>query len=250
MNSLPKTSQLGSALLIIAVVGALLSVAGTPLRPANLTCVTNEGALTLAFTQYVEDNDENCPPTNTIPAFQAAVLPYAQAHSVFVCPVTGADYMPNAALSETSLYSHDSNLGDLELFRDGQPHADGLLTIGYADSHIEHGGVNQIEPEQVCKTDAKQIALGIIQYTQDWDETLPPMHTAAEMQNAILPYVKSRGVFRSPVTGLPFTPNPDLSGQPLPNFPQPATVELFRDPRRHHDGKSVVAYLDGHIVEQ
>lgn len=70
------------------------------------------------------------------------------------------------------------------------------------------------------------------------------------MQNAILPYVGSRCPFRSPITGLAYTPNPALSGKPLIAIPDPAGVELLRDPRRHRDGKSVVAYADGHVIKQ
>lgn len=249
MNSLPKASQLGSVLLVIAVVCALLSVAGTSVIPGNLACVNNAASLSLAVGQYVQDWDERFPPTSSVPVFQTVVSPYTSSHSVFICPVTQGNYKPNAAINNASLPSLGRDRSRIEVIRDGQLHADGLATVGYADGHAERSGIGP-DPELACLHNAKQLALAFVQYVQDNDETLPPMHTPAEMQNAVLPYAASQTIFRSPVTGLPFTPNSALSGQSLGKLPPPSTTEIFRDPRRHRDGKLVIAYLDGHVVKQ
>ncbi len=250
MKPLPSASRLAGALLPIAAIAALLSVAASSLRPSNLLCVKNAAFLNIAVSQYVQDYDEKFPPTSTIPAFQAAVLPYAKARSVFTCPVTGTDYKPNPGLSNAVLVRLGPDLAAVEVFRDGQVHADGLPTIAYADGHIERGGIDQADPEQASLSNARQLALAVQQYTQDYDEILPPLHTPAEMQTALLPYVIRTRVFRSPVTGLLYTPNPSLSGKHLAAIADPASTELLRDPRRHRDGKSVIAYLDGHVVKR
>lgn len=250
MKPLPSASRLAGALLPIAAIAALLSVAASSLRPSNLLCVKNAASLNLAVSQYVQDHDEQFPPTTSASAFQAAVLPYAQARSVFTCPVTGADYKPNAQISNAVLVRLGPDLAKVEVFRDGQVHADGLPTVAYADGHIERGGIDQADPEQASLSNARQLALAVQQYTQDYDEILPPLHTPAEMQAALLPYVIEKRVFRSPVTGLLYTPNPSLSGKPLAAIPDPASTELLRDPRRHRDGKLVIAYVDGHVVKR
>ena len=136
MNFSPNSRDTGHILLLIASVGALLTVAGTSLRPSNLTCVNNAATLSLAVSEYTQDYDEHYPPMSNTPAFQTAVLPYARTQSVFVCPVTGAAYKPNAALNYALLYRQGPDPGCVELFLYRQPHADGLPTIGYADGHI------------------------------------------------------------------------------------------------------------------
>lgn len=250
MNAFPNVRHLGNALLVIAALGALLAVAGTSLRPGNLACVSNAAALNLALSEYVQDHDERFPPTDSVPAFQSALAPYVRSQSVYTCPVTGADYKPNAALSFASPFGSGRDPGGLEAFQDGMPHADGLPTVCFLDGHIERGGVDQADAETASVNDAKRLALVIQQYAQDNDGTLPPMQTPAQMQAAIFPYLGTRRYFRSPVTGLAYTPNPALSGRSEAAVPAPANTELLRDPRRHRDGKSVVAYADGHVMKQ
>ncbi len=238
----------GETLLLIAAVGALLTVAATGLRPSNLACVSNVAALDLAVRQYTQDNDEQFPPM-TGAAFQTAVQPYARNPNVFVCPVTGAEYATNASLSYQSLVSLGTDLGAVVVLQDAKPHADGKFSVGYLDGRIERGGVDQTNPEQASVNDAKRLTVAVLQYEQDYDEYLPPLHTPAEMQAALLPYVGTPSVFRSPASGLPYTPNPALSGVSLLSIPDPSQVVLLRDPRRDQDGRSVVAYLNGRVVK-
>src|ERR1700677_3124023 len=52
-----------------------------------------------------------------------------------------------------------------------------------------------------CTSNMKQIGLGIIQYTEDYDETYPGTNGLINSGNwaqAIYPYVKSTGVFKCP----------------------------------------------------
>ena len=48
------------------------------------------------------------------------------------------------------------------------------------------------EERAIAASDLKQIGLGIMQYTQDYDETFPP---AEGVDEALLPYIKDRHVF-------------------------------------------------------
>ncbi len=59
---------------------------------------------------------------------------------------------------------------------------------------------NRIPPRSGCQSNMKQLGLGLIQYEQDDDETLPNSVTADGQgwREAIYPYVKSTGVYRCP----------------------------------------------------
>ena len=59
--------------------------------------------------------------------------------------------------------------------------------------------------QTTCASNLKQIGLGISQYTQDYDETLPPWRqndpngiNVYEWQGHIMPYVKSTGIYICP----------------------------------------------------
>ncbi len=232
-------------LLVLAVLGALLSVAAASFRPGNVACDSNAALLQQAVLEYTQDNDELFPTATSLSGYQAAVEPYTRSASTFICPATQQPYQPNFALSGHSIAAQYPST--TELFRDSVPHGDGQSTVAFLDGRLERGGVDQADPEQTSVNDAKQLALAVDQYTQDNDEILPSMHTPAELQTALMPYTHTARVFRSPVTGLPFTPNPAVSGQPLSAFSDYGTTELLRDPRRHRNGEFVIAYLDGHV---
>jgi prepilin-type N-terminal cleavage/methylation domain-containing protein/prepilin-type processing-associated H-X9-DG protein len=66
-----------------------------------------------------------------------------------------------------------------------------------------------------CASNEKQLGLALMQYVQDYDETIPfdwngPLNETP--QTAIYPYVKSAGVYRCPSNA-----STDTSGQPNPN---------------------------------
>ena len=67
----------------------------------------------------------------------------------------------------------------------------------------------------------KQLGLAMIQYTQDYDEMMPPMKDAATAKKALYPYVKSDDVFLSPKTHQPYLPNTSLSHRSLASFNEP-----------------------------
>jgi prepilin-type N-terminal cleavage/methylation domain-containing protein len=52
-----------------------------------------------------------------------------------------------------------------------------------------------------CQSNLKQIGLGILQYTQDYDETMPPAYDGGLTWRAVTqPYLKSKQLFSLPVT--------------------------------------------------
>ncbi len=95
------------------------------------------------------------------------------------------------------------------------------------------------------QSNMKQLALGILMYSQDYDEVLPPMKTAAELKKAIMPYVKNEAVFVHPQTKAPYMPNPILTNKPMRKIANPAQFVLLYEPAASN-GKRCVAFADGH----
>jgi hypothetical protein len=93
----------------------------------------------------------------------------------------------------------------------------------------------------------RQLALGVLMYCQDYDEALPPMRDAAGLKMALLPYVKSDSIFRSPATGQPFQPNPRLAGRRLRQLGPPANVVMLYSSVPEPDGQRIVARVDGAV---
>lgn len=62
-----------------------------------------------------------------------------------------------------------------------------------------------------CASNLKQIGIGIAQYTQDFDEKLPPIYwnpdaASSCYSNLVLPYIKSEQIFNCPSTKLKWVP--------------------------------------------
>ena len=102
-------------------------------------------------------------------------------------------------------------------------------------------------PNDACVGNVRLLSLAIVQYTQDNDQLLPPTHTPQEFQAALLPFVKDPARFVCPDTGLPYVPNPALSGRFVGSFTNAETAEVLRDAKPHEDGRSTVLFLDGYI---
>ena len=70
-----------------------------------------------------------------------------------------------------------------------------------------------------CQSNLKQLGLGLLQYTQDYDEYYPRQNhpAGASWRQMIYPYVKSQQVF-----ACPSNPNPDQLGDsnPVPGVPR------------------------------
>lgn len=143
-------------------------------------------------------------------------------------------------------------------------HESVLSTTGQAEAMFARGG----DQEEVadCLTNLKQIAMAVLCYAQDHDETLPH---ADKWCDEIKPYLSDEAVLKCPsapdlVCGYAF--NAALSGQRLAKVEKPAeTIVVFESasgvknasgdpaalphPNRHADG-NCAAYVDGHAKWQ
>lgn len=92
----------------------------------------------------------------------------------------------------------------------------------------------------------KQLGLGLIQYTQDYDDVLPLMQNATQAKKAIFPYVKSDDLFLQPGSKTPYRTNPILSRKKLAHISDSARMVAFYEDKPGSDGLRGVLFLDGH----
>jgi len=112
-----------------------------------------------------------------------------------------------------------------------------------------------------CQSNAKQVAVGMMMYVQDYDERYPPTTT---WQNDVMPYIKNALVYQC--TERPYMPygyayNKLLDKLTMDKLTAPANtpmlyestlgylgaadkLESFVTP---HNGLGTVAYADGHV---
>ena len=103
------------------------------------------------------------------------------------------------------------------------------------------------ENQAPAQSNAKQLMLGMIQYSQDYNEVMPPTTSAAAFKKAVYPYVKSESTFLDPVTGRTFHYNPKLSKLPLSKIKVPNTAIVLYTDQPDSQGNRVVGYADGHV---
>jgi prepilin-type processing-associated H-X9-DG protein len=93
----------------------------------------------------------------------------------------------------------------------------------------------------------RQVMLAALMYAADHKETLPPMESAAEIEKALTPYVKSKELLVSPVDREPYRANVLLSGKKLADIENPAEMIVFYEATPAADGRRGAAFLDGHV---
>lgn len=97
----------------------------------------------------------------------------------------------------------------------------------------------------------KQLGLGVLQFTQDWDERFGFAPEYA--REALMPYVKSSEVFLIPGSREPYAFNGRLSDKLLTQVGEPARTVLFYEgadekPIFRYDGKAAIGFVDGHVA--
>jgi hypothetical protein len=238
-----------AAVCLIACLGASglhAATQTTNFDPAAAT-VGNARLLETAMMHYAEDNDETLPPTQNVTAFQTALRFYVSDPAIFLSQITGKPFVPNPALSGQSLPAL-GNLSTTEAFRDVLPPSTIAATVGFLDGHIERGGIVQDKSYDSSYQNAQALAIAVIEYTQDNDETYPPMNTQAAFQAAIYPFVRNNRTFIDPYSGKPFIPNPALSRVTLTAIADPSTTMLLQSAAPYKDNVPTIAYADGHVT--
>lgn len=139
---------------------------------------------------------------------------------------------------------------------------DGVKTATLAAPEIMQGRDKALQA--ASQSNMKQIALGILMYAQDHNETLPD---ADQWVDQIMPYVKSESIFRDPAAPdqkWSYAYNGNLSGTLLSDLESPATTVLIFESSSskknasdigesvpvpgHHNKGTDYAFADGHVT--
>ena len=105
-----------------------------------------------------------------------------------------------------------------------------------------------------CQSNLKQIALGVMQFVQDWDERFA-LH--ADWKNQLQPYLKNEAIFRCPEVEHPeesYSFSSELENRSLNEIKEPVnTIMIYEgkdgkfDFRHLNNTKTNIAFADGHI---
>lgn len=115
----------------------------------------------------------------------------------------------------------------------------------------------QNERQVECLSRLKQLGTAFVMYTQDYDDTMPPLGSPAQMRNRISPYVRREAAaFICPETNRPYQPVARLGGKVLAlQVSDPSKTMFIHDAVPHPavpgsaavNGLWSVGYVDGHV---
>lgn len=94
----------------------------------------------------------------------------------------------------------------------------------------------------------RQLGTGMLMYTQDYDEVLPPMKNLDTVKKVIMPYIKNEQIFINPITKEPYGVNSILSMHKLAHLKRQDEMVVFYETTSAPDGTRGVAFLDGHAL--
>jgi hypothetical protein len=102
-------------------------------------CISNQKQLAMGILMYAQDYDEHYPTMTTPAHLQNRIHPYVRNKSVFKCPASGEDYLPNPALNYLTMEDVTAPAATLFL-RDSKPHKSetgaSVWVVAYADGHV------------------------------------------------------------------------------------------------------------------
>lgn len=134
-------------------------------------------------------------------------------------------------------------------------HPKGNSILAGMTSILKVGGVNASKAaasKTVALSNMKQIAIGTLMYAADWNDILKMSPTTAKEK--IMPYLKNQEIFKDPATGKSdvYVFNNRLTNVPFNYVQYPAETVLWSLGAQGallypYDGKTVVAFADGHV---
>jgi hypothetical protein len=96
----------------------------------------------------------------------------------------------------------------------------------------------------------RHLALAIQMYANDYNMTLPPMHSATRLQSLLMPYVNNPTFFIDPSSGALFGVNASLSFKSMTSLRNAGNIVIFYQTQPEPGtNKRWVAFLDGHVKQ-
>ncbi|GIK31146.1 MAG: hypothetical protein HND43_04360 [Armatimonadetes bacterium] len=106
--------------------------------------------------------------------------------------------------------------------------------------------VNSRAKQSSGLSSAKQLALGMILYTSDWDDVFPWPQSTSKVQEVIEPYLKNDRVWETGNSeSSRFLFNMNLGGVSYADIESPAETPMFFESKPWPDGRRIVAFADG-----
>lgn len=97
-------------------------------------------------------------------------------------------------------------------------------------------------------SNAKQLALGFIMYTADWDDVAPYVQDTNAAYFVTYPYIKDKSVVQTHnPEGSFFRLNMSVAGIDMSALENPEATPLYYDSKPWPDGTRIVAFTDGHV---
>lgn len=225
----------------------------------DAVCGNRLSQISLALSMYAQDYDEQYPFQTNDSRFREAIYPYVKTQRIWSCPDTAKLYKLGQAFRGKSIADFEQvDISKVVVATDAQAHRSGAITTTYLDGHTVQRGprstVTQfpgnVSPSlaQQSQNKLKNISYALLQYTQDYDDTLPPLRDVSSLRELLSPYVYNINVF-DPVTpgGVPFQLNTVLGGTKLSSYPDISQVIWIKDINNNGGRLITAGYLDGHV---
>jgi hypothetical protein len=217
---------------LVAYLDSHVQQGRTDLTDPTQESVQNAKSIAQGLLLYTQDWDEVFPPSQTLAQFQKAIAPYVHDRHALTCPLSGKPFQLNPQLKGETLAAI-ADYGTTPAIWDTPTKPNNRSVIGYLQEGDDH---------------VRSLILGLEEYTQDYDEILPPMQSPAIFKQVVYPYIRSERVFLDPYSQQPYLPNPFLSGKPLAKFPDYSAVYAFMASAPGPDKRITVGYLDDYIT--
>ena len=130
----------------------------------------------------------------------------------------------------------------------------GAIAFAYSPQHTPKDKMEAT----TCLSNMRQLGLAMMMYTQDYDNTLPPLKDNVHVQKLLFPYLKNKSLFTCPTTKTAYQVNSALTskktrkgqGIRLATILNPAQTVIFYETKPHADGQRSIGYLDGHAKRE
>jgi prepilin-type processing-associated H-X9-DG protein len=96
-------------------------------------------------------------------------------------------------------------------------------------------------------SNGKQIALGMLMYTNDYDDVLPYVQSVVTVKEITYPYIKTKSVWETGNPASQWRFNMCVGGALETDIQEPASTPMFYESAPWPDGRRVVAFMDGHV---
>jgi len=145
--------------------------------------------------------------------------------------------------------SYANAFGAVSAMHGAQAQAATATAGGFAGTAGTTGSSGELRSLQTqTESNAKQLALGMLMYTSDWDDILPYAQDTKAAYYITQPYIKNTSTTKTlnPNGGM-LRLNMSIAGVNSAKIPNPADTPMYYDSLPWPDGRYVVAFCDGHV---